>query len=68
MQQARWWKPPASRIAAQGLAEIILTDADTQNLPIGTVYYDVQYKRQGDITSTQQAQLTLIADIRRTTG
>lgn len=49
-----------------GIATLTITNAITQDISPGAYYYDVQLKdTQGNITSLQQNQFLVIADITR---
>lgn len=51
-----------------GVANVNLTNADTQSVTPGTYYYDCQLKdASGNFLSSKQDQFIVIADITRTT-
>ena len=52
-----------------GVATLQITNAMTQDIPPGTYYYDVQLKdASGNITSLQQNQFLIVADVTRSTS
>jgi hypothetical protein len=52
--------------AVNGETEIVLTNADTQNLVLGTYYYDIQYvAANGDVKTIIAGKLKVIGDVTR---
>jgi len=55
--------------AANGETEIALTDEDTNDLPIGTHWYDIQYKDDSNLIKTVLAgRFKVMEDITRRTS
>jgi len=52
--------------AVNGETKIVLTDEDTDDLPIGTHYYDIQYKDDGGLIKTVlSGRFRVMGDITR---
>lgn len=52
--------------AVNGITEVVLTNADTQNLSLGTYYYDFQYvAANGDVKTILTGKVKVLGDVTR---